>query len=186
MIMMTGLSGSGKSTLAVALQAALKKENCLSDVIDGDVYRGNLSKDLGFSESDRRENMRRLFNVALTKKELGIIPIIAAINPYDDLRRQLCSGHNVKLIHIHCAVEKLIARDPKGLYKRAFLPDDHPDKITNLTGINDRYDFPSNADMAIDTTNEDVELSVNRLVQYVMKIINPGANEVCPVLYTIP
>jgi adenylylsulfate kinase len=172
MIMMTGLSGSGKSTLALALQAALTKENIKSEVIDGDVYRHTINKDLGFSEADRRENIRRLFNIAGTAQQQGVIAIVAAINPYNDFRAQLSSSSGAKIVYIKCSIEQLVNRDTKGLYKRAFLPDGHPQKLKDLSGINDRYDIPSDADLVIDTTSETVEQSAIKLVDYVMTVIH--------------
>lgn len=171
-IMMTGLSGSGKSTLALALQSALTKENIKSEVIDGDVYRHTINKDLGFSEADRRENIRRLFNIAGNAQQQGVIAIVAAINPYDDLRAQLSSSSRAKIVYIKCSIEQLVNRDTKGLYKRAFLPHEHPQKLKDLSGINDRYDIPFDAGLVIDTTSETVEQSADRLVDYVMTVIH--------------
>lgn len=170
MIILTGLSGAGKTTLATALQATLARENYPSALIDGDVYRTSVHTDLGFGEADRREHIRRLYNIGYKVHQEGSIPIIAAINPYHDLRAQLGSD-GCKLIYIHCALETLISRDTKGLYRKALLPDDHPHKLNDLSGINDRYDVPSNADLVIDTTNETVEQSVTRLAGYVLSLI---------------
>jgi adenylyl-sulfate kinase len=172
MIVFTGLSGAGKSTLAIALQEKLAAVNYESAIIDGDVYRNTICKDLGFSEADRRENIRRLTNVAIEKKQAGIIPIIAAINPFDDLRRELCETNGAILIYIKCSLEKLIQRDTKGLYKKALLPDDAPEKIWNLTGVNDRYDVPSNAGLIIDTGVENMESSAEKLFSYVKSILD--------------
>ena len=172
MIMFTGLSGAGKSTLAKALRGKLAAVNYVSDIIDGDVYRNTISKDLGFSEADRRENIRRLTNIAIEKKQAGIISIVAAINPFDDQRRELCETNGTILVYIKCSLEKLIQRDTKGLYKKAMLPDDAPEKIWNLTGVNDRYDVPFNAGLVIDTGIENMETSAEKLFSFVKSILN--------------
>lgn len=167
-LMFTGLSGAGKSTLAKALQQKLEQENYRTVVIDGDQYRNTLNKDLGFSEADRRENIRRLMIVAGEKKQEGFISIIAAINPFEDQRRQLSQDTGALVIYIKCALDILMERDTKGLYKRAMLPDEHPDKLRNLTGVNDRYDVPAYADMIIDTAGESVEIATDRLYNFVL------------------
>lgn len=169
--MFTGLSGAGKSTLAKALQQKLEQENYRTVVIDGDQYRNTLNKDLGFSEADRRENIRRLMIIAEEKKQEGFISIIAAINPFEDQRRQLSQNTGALVIYIKCALDILMERDTKGLYKRAMLPDEHPDKLRNLTGVNDRYDVPAHADIIIDTVGEPVEIAVDRLYNFVLTAI---------------
>jgi adenylyl-sulfate kinase len=170
--MFAGLSGAGKSTLAIALQEKLAAVNYESAIIDGDVYRNTICKDLGFSEADRRENIRRLTKIAVEKKQAGMISIIAAINPFDDLRQELCEINGAILVYIKCSLEKLIQRDTKGLYKKAMLPDDAPEKIWNLTGVNDRYDLPSNAAMVIDTVVENAESSAEKLFSFVISILD--------------
>lgn len=166
--MFTGLSGAGKSTLAKALQQKLEQKNHHAVVIDGDQYRNTLNKDLGFSETDRRENIRRLMIVAEEKKQEGFISIIAAINPFEDQRIQLSQDTGALVVYIKCALDILMERDTKGLYKRAMLPEEHPDKLRNLTGVNDRYDVPVHADMIIDTAGEPVEIAADRLYNFVL------------------
>lgn len=170
-LMFTGLSGAGKSTLAKALQQKLEQENHRVAVIDGDHYRSTLNKDLGFSEEDRRENIRRLMIVAEEKKQEGFITIIAAINPFEDQRQQLAKETGAFVVYIKCALPVLVERDTKGLYKRAMLPDEHPDKLHNLTGVNDRYDIPANPDIVIDTAVETVETAAGRLYNFVIAAI---------------
>jgi adenylylsulfate kinase len=170
-LIFTGLSGAGKSTLAVALQAALAERALDAEVIDGDVYRKTINKDLGFSESDRRTNLRRLMDVAVQKASENKIAIIAAINPLEDLRTELAATFHAKVIWIKCNLETLIKRDTKGLYKKALLPDGHPQKIHEFSGISHRYDEPVNPDLVIDTDKEDIEFSLNKLLQFVLKNI---------------
>ena len=170
-IFMTGLSGAGKSTLASALQEKLAGMSINSCVIDGDIYRKTISKDLGFSAADRRENIYRLAETASQLALQGIIPIVAAINPFEDQRIELAKKYNSKMIWIKCDLKKLVERDTKGLYKKALLPDDHPDKLWNLTGVNDPYQKPENPDLTIDTSDVSINDSVKELVSYVAKLL---------------
>jgi adenylylsulfate kinase len=165
---LTGLSGAGKSTLALALRERLEQYNYRVAVIDGDAYRHTLHKDLGFSEADRRENIRRLMLVAAEKKQEGFITLLAAINPFEDQRLQLAAATGALTIYLNCALPVLIARDTKGLYQRALLPDAHPDKLRNLTGVNARYDVPTHPDFIVDTTTEPVETAAERLCDFVL------------------
>jgi adenylylsulfate kinase len=165
---LTGLSGAGKSTLALALCEKLVDYNYQVEVIDGDAYRHTLNKDLGFSEADRRENIRRLMLLAEQKKQQGFIVLLAAINPFEDQRLQLAAATGALTIYIHCALPVLIERDTKGLYKRALLPDMHTDKLTNLTGVNARYDVPAQPDFIVDTAAESIEEAAKRLCCFVL------------------
>lgn len=171
LIQLTGLSGAGKTTLAFRVQQLLLQREIAVEIIDGDAYRKTLCKDLGFSAEDRRENIRRLGAAANELVQKNTIAIIAAINPYDDVRRELKAKYNAFTVWIHCSLEILVLRDTKGLYRKALLPRNHPDRITNLTGINDHYDIPVNADLIIQTHMEDVEVSAHRLLQFVLEII---------------
>lgn len=171
-LLFTGLSGAGKTTLAHALQTALEARSIDSEVIDGDVYRNTINKDLGFSESDRRTNLRRLMAVAVHKAAENKIPIIAAINPFEDLRTELAAKHDAKVIWIKCAVPTLINRDTKGLYRKALLPDGHPEKVHQFSGISDRYDEPVKPDLVIDTEKETIDLSVKKLLDFVLENIS--------------
>src|SRR5687767_2116817 len=127
-IQMTGLSGAGKSTLAAAGKQRLGAMGVVSEVIDGDSYRQTICKDLGFSAADRRENIRRLGRIAQDYKQKGVLAIIAAINPFEDTRAELREQYGAKTVWIKCALDLLIQRDPKGLYKKALLPDNDPGK----------------------------------------------------------
>jgi adenylylsulfate kinase len=170
-LLFTGLSGSGKTTLAEALVEKLKQQQLSTAIIDGDVYRNTINKDLGFSEADRRENMRRLMQVAVEKQQQGHTVIIAAINPFEDLRLQLSNNTGAFIVYIDCPLPVLIKRDTKGLYKRALLPHTHPEKLHNLTGVNDRYDVPANPDLVIDSNHESMEGAVEKLYDFVMAAI---------------
>jgi len=137
-IQFCGLSGSGKTTLALAVKELLLEKDIPVEIIDGDVYRKILSDDLGFSKEDRNTNIRRLAFVASKMSAHGIVAIVCAIDPYDEIRKEISELYpDLKTVFIDCDIDTLIKRDTKGLYSRAPLPDDHPDKISNLTGIND-------------------------------------------------
>ncbi|MES2521031.1 MAG: adenylyl-sulfate kinase [Bacteroidota bacterium] len=166
---MTGLSGAGKSTIANLVKENLLNLNLKVEIIDGDEFRKTLCADLGFSQEDRIENIKRLGFVANLLARNEIITIIAAINPYNLARNKLQELYNAKLIYIKCDVETLRQRDTKGLYKRAFLPENHPEKIHNLTGVNDIFEIPQNADLVIDTTKESLEVSLQRVLDFIME-----------------
>jgi adenylylsulfate kinase len=163
----TGLSGAGKTTIAQRAKAVLAAGGLQAEIIDGDVYRQTICKDLGFSREDRCENIRRLGAAAASFAGSRDVAIIAAINPYESARQELKERYNAKTIWIRCAMELLLQRDTKGLYARAMLPDNHPDKIANLTGVNDVYETPLNADLIINTDTSDPATCVQQLVQYV-------------------
>lgn len=169
-LQMTGLSGAGKTTLATALKEQLNAKGISATVIDADIYRKTLCRDLGFSAADRRENIRRLAAIAHSYQLKGVLAIIAAINPYEEIRIELRERFAAKIIWLRCALDQLVHRDTKGLYKRALLPDDHPEKIWNLTGINDPYEFPLHPDLVMDTDVADVASSTQKLMGYVLSL----------------
>ena len=172
LIQLTGLSGAGKTTIARKTQEQLASKQIRSEVVDGDDYRKTISRDLGFSKPNRMENIYRLGILSNLLACNGIVTILSAINPYEEARQQVCSyGSHVKTVWIDCSMETLYQRDPKGLYRKASLPDNHPEKINNLSGINDPYEPPASADLAIDTTLESPEQSSARLVSYIVAIL---------------
>ena len=167
MIFMTGLSGAGKSTLAREVQLRLSALRIPAEVFDGDEYRQTMNNDLDFSAGGRRENILRLATLA-HKKNSGGISIIAAINPFEDQRIELAKKFGAKIIWIYCDLKILIKRDTKGLYKKALLPDSHPDKLLNLTGVNDPYEVPGNPDLLINTSEAPVAVCAEQLFNYVL------------------
>ena|SRR5580765_1758922 len=175
LIQMTGLSGAGKSTLSQIVKHQLQKDGFAVEILDGDQLRKSMNKDLGFSKDDRQENIRRLGALAYSLLSQKSIIIIAAINPFEETRKELEKKYGAKTIWISCAVEILVKRDTKGLYKRAMLPNDHPDKVSNLSGINDVYEEPMNADLVIDTAKEPVEESAKRLMDFIRRSLNPNS-----------
>lgn len=168
LLQFTGLSGAGKTTLATKLKQDLEKKGFAAMVIDGDVYRKTLCKDLGFSAADRKENIRRLANIADSLCQQGIVAIIAAINPFEESRREITERYGAITIWVHCPLPILLERDPKGLYQRAFLPDTDPEKIFNLTGINDPYEEPIEPDLVIDTSTTNVKAASRQLLAFVL------------------
>lgn len=163
------MSGVGKTTLSEKVKEKLINAGEKVEVIDGDVYRSTLCKDLGFSKQDRLENIRRLGFVAATLSSHGIIAIICAINPYEEARKELKNSYSqVKTVYVECPVSTLVQRDTKGLYKRAALPENHPDKISNLTGINDDFDIPVNPDLYINTERQDIETCTTHFFNFIL------------------
>lgn len=156
-IQLTGLSGSGKTTLSNALFEWGNHQHLKVKVIDGDVYRQTLCKDLGFSKADRLENISRLGAYAGSIADDYDLVCIAAINPYEEGRNNLRLKYGALLIWLKCDLKTLISRDPKGLYRKALLPDTHPDKIHNLTGLNDTFEIPDLTDLTLDTDQLDPE-----------------------------
>lgn len=169
---MTGLSGSGKSSIANLLKERLLAMNLKVEIMDGDEFRKTLCSDLGFSKEDRIENIKRLGFVANLLSRNEIITIIAAINPYNVARNNLKALYGAKLIYVKCDVETLRQRDTKGLYERAFLPENHPDKIHNLTGVNDTFEIPENPDLVIDTSEETLEDSGEKVISFILNQIH--------------
>jgi adenylylsulfate kinase len=174
-LLFCGLSGAGKTTLAERVKNKLIEDEILVEIIDADQYRQKLFKDLSFSKEDRFENIRRLGFIANKFSAHNIITIVSAINPYDSIRKELVNNYkNVKIIHIDCEVDILIKRDTKGLYKKALLPDGHPDRILNLTGVNDPFEVPTSPDLYINTHELNVRESTKEVYSFIMRNILRG------------
>ncbi len=169
---MTGLSGAGKSTLAENARISLEQLGHRVEVVDGDVYRRTVCRDLGFTRVDRLENIRRLGEAGWGIVQQKKIAILAAINPYEEGRSNLRRQYGaVKTVWIDCPLEILEERDTKGLYRRAHLPPGHPEKVDNLTGVNDPFDIPVHYDLRIDTGAEDIATSSGRLTAFILDAI---------------
>lgn len=171
-IQFCGLSGAGKTTIARNVKDVLKGHGVDVEIIDGDEYRKVLCADLGFSKEDRNTNIRRLAFVASKLSQYDIVAIICAINPYQHIRKEIQAQYpNTKTVFIDCDMETLIKRDTKGLYQKAMLPDDHPDKITNLTGVNDPFEMPDHPDLVIKTDSTTIAMSVNQLTNFILELL---------------
>lgn len=159
----TGLSGSGKSTLARAVEAALIERGALAYVLDGDNLRLGLNADLGFAAEDRRENIRRVRELAGLFVDSGLILLTAFISPYradrDEARTRL--GERFHEIHVDPGLGVCEARDPKGLYQRA-----RAGEIADFTGISAPYEAPEAPELRVDTGSQDLARSVDQVLAY--------------------
>ena len=154
----TGLSGSGKSTLAHAVEEKLHQCGCRTFVLDGDNIRHGLCSDLGFEDSDRRENIRRVGEIAKLFIEAGIITLTAFISPFLEDRnrvRSIFQNGNFLEVYCKCPLEVCEQRDVKGLYQRA-----RDGKVKQFTGISSPYEPPKNPELIVETDKLTLEESV--------------------------
>lgn len=158
-IWFTGLSGAGKSTLSEAIEQRLKAQGRNVEVLDGDIVRTHLSKGLGFSREDRDTNIKRIAFVCSLLTRNGVVCISAAISPYREAREWARKeiGNFVE-VYVKCPLDVCRQRDVKGLYK---LVDEG--KITNFTGVDDPYEEPEHPELVINTDQETVEESIQRI-----------------------
>ena len=162
----TGLSGAGKSTLAGALEAELYRRGLHSYLLDGDNVRHGLCKDLGFSLEDRRENIRRVGEVAKLMLDAGLLVLSAFVSPQRaerDLVRALVSEGEFIEVHVATPLDVCESRDPKGLYQKA-----RAGEIKDFTGISSPYEAPVSAELVIDTSEGDLNSQVAKLVDYLI------------------
>lgn len=149
----TGLSGSGKSTVACTLEHALLEQGRLTACLDGDNIRHGLNKNLGFTEADRTENIRRIGEVSKLFADTGVITLVSFISPYradrDRVRSRLAPGQFVE-VFMKIPIEVCEQRDPKGLYKKA-----RAGLLKGFTGIDDPYQEPTNAELVIQCKGSD-------------------------------
>ena len=159
----TGLSGAGKSTLAHAVEEELHQRECLTFVLDGDNVRHGLCGDLGFKETDRQENIRRVGEIAKLFVESGVIVLTAFISPFQADRnrvRSMFPHADFVEIYCECSVDICEQRDVKGLYKRA-----RTGEIKDFTGINSPYEAPKNPELVIETDQLSLEESVDKVIE---------------------
>jgi adenylylsulfate kinase (apsK) len=162
-IWFTGLSSAGKSTLAHAVEEELHKLGCRTFVLDGDNIRHGLSSNLGFSDEDRRENIRRIAEAAKLMMEAGIITMAAFISPFRDDResaRKLMPHGDFIEIYCRASLEVCEKRDVKGLYKRA-----RAGEIKNYTAIDSPYEIPDNPELIVDTGEVSLQQAVGQVMQ---------------------
>ncbi len=164
MLWFTGLSGSGKSTVAIALERELQKRGLLCRILDGDNIRSGINKGLGFTAEDRRENIRRIAEVAKLFVDTGIITIAAFISPSNELRRMasdIIGAEDFKEVYISTPLEVCEARDVKGLYAKA-----RRGEIKNFTGISAPFEVPEHPALSIDTSKVSLEDSVKQILTF--------------------
>lgn len=156
-----GLSGSGKTTLANALDRRLAEDGYVSYVLDGDNVRKGLNGDLGFSDEDRCENIRRVAEVSKLFVDAGVIAINCFITPLQSLRdmaREIIGSEDLFEVFVDASYEACAQRDPKGLYKRVA-----EGKVAQFTGRDSRFERPENPDLILETEKETPQESLERL-----------------------
>jgi len=169
-IWLTGLSGSGKSTIAIGLEKKLHQQGFLTQVLDGDNIRTGINKNLGFSEDDRTENIRRIAEVSKLFLNCGIITINSFVSPTEKIREQakeIIGEDNFIEVFVNTPLEVCEQRDVKGLYKKA-----RNSEIENFTGIDAPFEEQKNQEIEIKTENQSIEDSVKNLLINVLPLIN--------------
>jgi adenylylsulfate kinase len=168
-IWFTGLSASGKSTLAVAVEQLLYSRGILTQVLDGDKIRNGLNKNLGFTEEERIENIRRIAEVGKLFSDCGVVAISAFISPTHAIRqmaRTITGETNFFEVYVSTPLGICEQRDPKGLYKKA-----RAGLIRDFTGISAVYEAPANADLIIDTTNITVDGAAQQIFDCILPLV---------------
>lgn len=166
MVWFTGLSGSGKSTLAIALERELHTRHLLCRILDGDNIRSGINNNLGFSEADRVENIRRIAEISKLFVDTGIITIAAFISPSNHLREMaanIIGRENFIEVYVSTPLEECERRDVKGLYARA-----RRGEVKNFTGISAPFEAPEHANLVLDTSKLSVKESVDKLLEAVL------------------
>jgi len=160
----TGLSGAGKSTTAAALQSALIELGCNTYLLDGDQLRQGLCKDLGFSEQDRTENVRRIGEVARLMVDAGLLVICATISPFETGRQELRARFKIGdfiEVFVDAPLAVCEARDSKGLYRKA-----RAGEIMHFTGIDSAYDRPVSADIHLQTDQTPTDQCIEQIITF--------------------
>lgn len=168
-IWMTGLSGSGKSTIAIGLEKALNEMGYLTQILDGDNVRTGINNNLGFSEEDRTENIRRIAEVSKLFLNCGVITINSFVSPTNEIRQQakdIIGKEDFIEVFVNTPLEICEQRDVKGLYKKA-----RKGEIKNFTGINAPFEAPEHPEIEILTENKSIEESVQDVLNHVLKSI---------------
>lgn len=168
-IWLTGLSGSGKSTIGLALEKRLFQENFVAQLLDGDNIRSGINKNLGFSEEDRKENIRRIAEIAKLYLSSGIITINSFISPTAETRniaKEIVGDADFLEIYINAPMATCESRDVKGLYKKA-----RAGEIQGFTGVNQVYEEPENPALELRTDLLGVDEAVDKLFTFLKKHI---------------
>ncbi len=164
-IWFTGLPCSGKTTLSKQIFNYLKKQGLKTELLDGDVIRRHFSQELGFSEKERKINIRRIGFLSHLLTRNGVVTVVAAIAPYKELREEnrRLIGRYVE-VYCNCPLEVAEQRDVKGMYQKA-----RAGEIKNFTGVSDPYEAPDNPDIVIYTHKEPPETSISTIISYLKK-----------------
>jgi adenylylsulfate kinase len=170
LIWFTGLSGSGKSTLANLVEIELSKKNIYTYTLDGDNMRHGLNKDLSFAPKDRTENIRRIGEISKLMIDAGLVTLAAFVSPYIKDRenvKQIVGANNFVEVYVNTSLEECERRDVKGLYKKA-----RAGEIKNMTGLTSPYEAPLNPDIEIVTDKESIEISAQKIVDFIFQKLN--------------
>jgi adenylylsulfate kinase len=170
-VWMAGLSGSGKSTLAKGLERALHAQGFLTELLDGDNLRSGINNNLGFSEADRLENIRRSAETARLFLQAGIVTICSFISPTEEVRqlaRQIIGADDFFEVYVNAPFAVCADRDVKGLYKKALNGE-----IKNFTGLDAPFEAPIQPALEIRTAEEDYSASVQKLLEALLPRIKP-------------
>lgn len=165
-IWFTGLSGSGKSTIALGLEKKLAQEGFFTQVLDGDNIRAGISNNLGFSQEDRQENIRRISEVSKLFLNSGIITLNCFVSPTNAIRnvaKSIIGSENFIEVFVNTPLEICEQRDTKGLYKKA-----RAGEIKQFTGIDSPFEKPENPSVEINTQNQNIEESVELVFQQII------------------
>lgn len=166
MIWFTGLSGSGKSTIAIALERELHKRGILCRILDGDNIRSGINNNLGFTEADRVENIRRIAEVSKLFVDTGIVTLAAFISPNNDIREmaaRIIGKDDFVEVYVSTPIEECERRDVKGLYAKA-----RRGEIKNFTGISAPFEAPEHPALTLDTSVLTLEESVHKLLELIL------------------
>lgn len=166
MVWMTGLSGSGKSTVAIAVERELHRRGILCRILDGDNIRAGINANLGFSEEDRRENIRRIAEIGKLFVQTGIVVIACFVSPTNELRemaRGIIGTDDFREVYISTPLAECERRDVKGLYARA-----RRGEVKDFTGISAPFEAPQHPDLSIDTSRMTIEEEVAAVVSLVL------------------
>ena len=171
----TGLSGSGKTTLSDALEIELNQRGYKTYILDGDKIRDGLCNDLGFSEEDRTENIRRVGEVANLMRDSGLIVLSAFISPFAkdrEMVRKLIGAENLVRIFVDCPLEVCEQRDVKGLYKKA-----RAGTIAKFTGISSPFEVPQESELVLKTAEHSKEELIDTILEFILPRIKLTAEE---------
>lgn len=167
MVWFTGLSGSGKSTVALGVERELAAKGILCRILDGDNIRAGINSNLGFSEEDRRENIRRIAEVGKLFVETGIVTLACFVSPTEDIRkmaREIIGERDFFEVFVCTPLEECERRDVKGLYARA-----RRGEVKDFTGISAPFEAPKHPSLSIDTSKLKLEDSVNAVIKLIVE-----------------